>query len=155
MKRYTDWILEDRGEIKHYVDAIIVSPDEEILILQRANYMKLFRGLWGFVGGSIEEKDKSSKDAAVREIKEETGIELTFNEQHKMKMIDKKQHLDDNDLPKGDTEYWVVKLETKPEIKLSREHQRYKWMGENNFREKQGKYMPDVFTEIQNYFLNS
>lgn len=154
MKRYTNWITENKDEIKHYVDGILVSPDDEILILQRANYMKQFRGLWGFAGGSIEEKDKSPKDAIIREIKEETGIELTFNEQHHMKSFDKQGHEREDGSIGSDTEYWLIKLETKPEIKLSREHQRYKWMAEDNFKEKQGKYMPDVFQEIQNYYLN-
>ena len=160
MKRYTKWIIEEnienKDKIKHYVDGILVSPDDEILILQRANYMKQFRGLWGFVGGSIEEKDKSPKDAIIREVKEETGIELTFNEQYHMKSFDKHEHMggtNDKEVV-SDTEYWLIKLESKPEIKLSREHQRYKWMSENNFKEKQGKYMPDVFHEIQNYYLN-
>ena len=152
MKRYSEYInkqlLENQNNIKHYVDGILVSPDDEILILQRANYMKNFKGLWGFVGGSIEEKDKSPKDAIIREVKEETGIELTFNEQHHMKSFDKIERENSN------TEYWLIKLETKPEIKLSREHQRYKWMSEDNFKEKQGKYMPDVFQEIQNYYIN-
>lgn len=155
MKRYTNWITENKDEIKHYVDGILVSPDDEILILQRANYMKQFRGLWGFVGGSVEEKDKSPKDAIIREVKEETGIELTFNEQHHMKSFDKQGHEREDGSIGSDTEYWLIKLETKPEIKLSREHQRYKWMAEDNFKEKQGKYMPDVFQEIQNYYLNN
>ena len=148
MKRYSDWVLEERNA-KHYVDGILVSPDNEILILQRANYMSHFKGLWGFVGGSIEEKDKSSKDTIIREVKEETGIDLTFNEQHHIKYLDKILHED-----KSDTEYWIIKLESKPEIKLSKEHQRYKWMTEHSFKEKQGKYMPDVFQEIQKYYLN-
>lgn len=156
MKNLVDWINENASNnVKHYVDGILVSPDDEILILQRANYMKQFKGLWGFVGGSIEEKDKSPKDAIIREIKEETGIELTFNEQHKMHVFDKQKHLGNDGQILSDTEYWLIKLESKPEIKLSKEHQRYKWMLENNFKEKQGKYMSDVFQEIQNYYLNN
>ena len=145
---------ENKNEVRHYVDGILVSEDERILILRRANYMKNFGGQWGFVGGSVDKKDKNNKEAIIREIKEETKIELTFNEQHNMKVIDKQGHEREDGSIGSDTEYWLIKLETKPEIKLSKEHQRYKWMVEDNFKEKQGKYMPDVFQEIQNYYLN-
>ena len=71
MKSIQDYIME--SQTKHYVDGILISPDDEILILRRANYMKKFGGIWGFVGGSIEDKDKDSRAAIKREIKEETS----------------------------------------------------------------------------------
>ena len=67
---------------------IVVSPDDEILILQRAYYMKKYKGLWGFPGGSVDDKDKNSKAGAIRELNEETGIELTWNEEHDCKKFD-------------------------------------------------------------------
>ena len=68
---------------------IVISPDNEILILRRSNYMKKFKSLWGFPGGSVENKDKDNKAAAIRELKEETSIELTFNEEAGCKLFDK------------------------------------------------------------------
>ena len=67
---------------------IVISPDNEILILRRSNYMKKFKSLWGFPGGSVENKDKDNKAAAIRELKEETSIELTFNEEAGCKLFD-------------------------------------------------------------------
>ena len=130
---------------KRYVDAILVSPDDKILILRRANYMKKFGGKWGFVGGSIDNKDKDSKAAIKREIKEETGYELTWNEEHEMKMFDKINHQDNSS-----TEYWLVKLEVNPEIKISREHSKYEWYEIEN--DKDYKWMPDVYQIIQKYY---
>lgn len=130
---------------KRYVDAILVSPDDKILILRRANYMKKFGGKWGFVGGSIDDKDKDSKAAIKREIKEETGWELTWNEEHEMKMFDKINHQDNSS-----TEYWLVKLEVNPEIKISREHSKYEWYEIEN--DKDYKWMPDVYQIIQKYY---
>lgn len=72
MKSIINYINESQ-DIKRYVDCILVSPEDKILILRRANYMKKFGGKWGFVGGSIDNKDKDSKAAVKREIKEETG----------------------------------------------------------------------------------
>ncbi len=152
MKHITDWINENKGEIKHYVDGILVSEDEKILILRRANYMKNFGGQWGFVGGSVDKKDKNNKEAIIREIEEETKIKLTFNEQQKMKAIDKQEHEDSNGSVVSDTEYWLIKLETTPEIKISREHSKYEWIDINTFKNKTFKFMPDVFHYIQKYF---
>ena len=130
---------------KRYVDAILVSPDDKILILRRANYMKKFGGKWGFVGGSIDNKNKDSKAAIKREIKEEIGYELTWNEEHEMKMFDKINHQDNSS-----TEYWLVKLEVNPEIKISREHSKYEWYEIEN--DKDYKWMPDVYQIIQKYY---
>ena len=79
MKSLKELILEN--EIRHYVDGILVNKDtDEILLLQRAGYLKLFGGKWGFIGGSIENSDKSAKDALIREIKEETNADINVIE---------------------------------------------------------------------------
>ena len=154
MKSLKEIILESKN-VHHYVDAIIVNPDDELLLLQRAGYIKQFGGKWGFVGGSIDNKDKSPKDALIREIKEETGIELTFNENHAIKQLYKKNHLNNDGEVVSDTEYFRVELESKPEVKLSREHSRYKWFDRNSIKEKQNKCVPDVFNIIQRYYENN
>ena len=59
MKSFKNFILENQNKIHHYVDGILVNKDtNEILLLQRAGYIKMFGGKWGFVGGSIDDKDK-------------------------------------------------------------------------------------------------
>lgn len=131
---------------KHYVDALLIDEDK-LLILRRANYMRKFGGYWGLVGGSIDNKDKNSKEAIIREIKEETGIDLSFNEKHKMKMLEKRK-LDDN----SDTEYWVVHLESTPDIKISREHSKYEWVDINKISSKNYKFIPGLFQIIQKYW---
>lgn len=146
MKSLIAYINESQ-DIKRYVDGILITPDDKILILRRANYMKKFGGKWGFVGGSIEDKDKDSKSAIKREIKEETGYELTWNEEHEMKLFDKINRKDNSS-----TEYWVIKLEGNPSIKISKEHSKYEWYEvENN---KDYKWVPDVFQIIQKYYNN-
>ena len=140
-----DYILINEDTIKHYVDGIIISEDR-ILILRRANYMRKFGGYWGFVGGSIDKKDNNSKEAIIREIKEETGIELTVNEQNKMKSLDTVKH--DNN---SDTEYWLVNLESKPEIKISKEHSKYEWIDNKSLSEKTYKFIPGILEIIEKY----
>ena len=144
MKSIITYINESQ-DIKRYVDGILVSPNDKILILRRANYIKIFGGKWGFIGGSIDDKDKNSKAAIKRESKEETGYELTWNEEHEMKMFDKINHQDNSS-----TEYWIIKLEVEPEIKISREHSKYEWYEIEN--DKDYKWMPDVYQIIQKYY---
>lgn len=139
-----NYIIENLS--KHYVDALLID-DDKLLILRRANYMRKFGGYWGLVGGSIDNKDKNSKEAIIREIKEETGIELSFNEKHKMKMLEKRK-LDDN----SDTEYWIVHLESTPDIKISREHSKYEWIDINKISSKNYKFIPGLFQIIQKYW---
>ena len=43
-------------------------------------------------------------------------------------------------------------LDNKPEMKLSREHSRYKWFDEKSIKEKQGKCISDAFHYIQKYY---
>lgn len=144
MRSLKDIILEST-ENKTYTNMIVVSPDDEILILQRAYYMKKYKGLWGFPGGSVDDKDKNSKAGAVRELNEETGIELTWNEEHDCKKFDSIKNKDGSI-----SEYYITKLETKPDIKISREHAKYEWF--DKYNKKQYKWMPDVFQLIQKYY---
>lgn len=139
MKTFKE-VFENNEEKKY--SNIIVKCDEEILIIKRANYIRKFRGLWGFPGGSVDNKDKNPKDAAIRELKEETGIKLTWNEEYNCKELKKIKNKDNSE-----SYYYLVNLETKPsEIKLSREHSKFEWYKSNN---KPYNWMPDVFQIIQ------
>ena len=136
-----DYINENA--IRHYVDAIIIF-ENKVLILRRANYMRKFRSLWGFVGGSIDKKDKDSKEAIIREIKEETQIELTPNEKNNMKLLETVKHDDDST-----TEYWIVTLESNPEIKISKEHSKYEWIDNDSLSKKTYKFIPGILEIIK------
>ena len=136
-----DYINENA--IRHYVDGIIIF-ESKVLILRRANYMRKFRSLWGFVGGSIDKKDKDSKEAIIREIKEETQIELTDNEKNRMKLLETVKHDDDST-----TEYWLVTLESNPEIKISKEHSKYEWIDNDSLSKKTYKFIPGILEIIK------
>lgn len=143
MKSLSEFILES-SNIKKYVNVIVVSPEKEILILRRANYMKKFGGKWGFPGGSVDDKDKDDKTAAFRELNEETKIDLTFNERNECKKLEEIKN-DDGSV----SIYYIIKLETDRDIKISREHAKYEWY--NTKTDKNYKWMPNVFQIIQKY----
>ena len=144
MKNLINFISESIE--KKYVNIMVIAPDDDILILRRANYMKKYGDKWGFPGGSIDKKDKDSKTAIIRELKEETGIELSWDEENKyLKKFDTIKN-DDNSI----SEYFIVNLESKPNIKISREHSKYEWFNLSN--NSNYKWMPDVFQLIQKYY---
>ena len=135
---------ESIDTVKTYSNIILLNPEEDkVLILRRANYMKQFPGAWGFPGGHVDPKDKNPKEAAIRELKEETGIELSWNESNKLKEYDKIKHDNDNSI----CYYYITTLESNVDIKLSKEHAGYEWYDETS--KKNHKWVPDVFQIIQ------
>ena len=58
-------------------DCIVFTSDNKVLLIQRKN--EPCKGLWAFPGGFMN-IDETAETAAVRELKEETGIELTETE---------------------------------------------------------------------------
>ncbi len=139
--------INESEEPKRYSNMILLNHDKDkVLIIRRANYLKNFRSQWGFPGGSKDTKDYNTKITAIRELKEETGIELSFNEE---RWIEKFDSIKNNDGSISD--YYITHLETEDEnsinIKLSKEHSKYVWYDEKD--KNKYKWMPDVFQIIQ------
>lgn len=118
----------DEPEVKYSAAGIIMRKGDgnvdELLMIQRAktDYWPLE---WEFPRGSCEKgKDKRLRDCAIREIKEETGLDVK-----PLKLIDKYVHKKD-----GVTTYcfnYVCKmLKPDQEVRLSKEHKGYKWISE-------------------------
>lgn len=147
MKSIYNYIKEnlDQDEPVKYANMIILSPNEdEILILKRSNREKPWPNQYCFPGGHIDLKDKNPKEAAIRELKEETGIELTWHEEFKIKQYDIIKHDKNNSI----CYYYITTLEEKPNIKLSKEHSEYEWFNDKSPK-KNHKWIPDVFQIIQ------
>lgn len=115
MKSLIRYIKEDIQ--KKFTDIIVIC-NGELLLLRRANYMKTFGGKWCFPGGHIDKGEKS-ETAILRELKEETGIVL--DSVPKLWKTWKYSNGDTSDIYK-------IYLDTKPEVKISREHAQYKWV---------------------------
>ena len=138
-------IIKESKDTNNYANMIIVNKDDQILILQRSGYMKRFPGKWGFPGGHMHDNE-DSKTTAIRELKEETGIELTFNEEHKCKKVD--SIINDGSI----SDYWITVLETNPEVKISREHRKFEWYHYDKKDDRLYKWMPNVYELIQKYY---
>ena len=134
------------GKKGEFVDVILQNTEGKILILRRANYMKNFRTCWGVIGGSVDAKDKTHKDAAIRETREETGYELSFMEQNNMK------HLFDYTYKNGNISHvYFAKLESDINVKISREHSKYEWVDFSEEKIDDRKWMPEVFNILQKW----
>ena len=134
------------GKKGEFVDVILQNTEGKILILRRANYMQNFRTCWGVIGGSVEETDKTHKDAAIRETREETEYELSFMEQNNMK------HLFDYTYKDGNISHvYFVKLESDINVKISGEHSKYEWVDFSEEKIDDRKWMPEVFNILQKW----
>ena len=108
--------------------------------------MQNFRTCWGVIGGSVDAKDKTHKDAAIRETREETGYELSFMEQNNMK------HLFDYTYKNGNISHvYFAKLESDINVKISREHSKYEWVDFSEEKIDDRKWMPEVFNILQKW----
>ena len=90
--------LQD-GDYHLVVHIWFVNDSEEFLIQKRAEHLKLFPGVWATTGGSAL-AGENSKTAAIRETKEELGIEPDINNMKKIKRIQRKDNF---------TDIWLVK----------------------------------------------
>ena len=134
------------GKNREFVDVILQNTEGKILLLRRANYMHNFKTCWGVVGGSVEETDKTHKDAAIRETREETGYELSLVEQNNMK------HLFDYTYKDGNISHvYFAKLESDINVKISREHSKYEWVDFSEEKIDDRKWMPEVFNILQKW----
>ncbi|KYQ93283.1 NUDIX hydrolase family protein [Tieghemostelium lacteum] len=103
--------------IKVGVSVVIQDRNDRILITRRSNQLRIFPGIWVNAGGHME-KGESFIDTGIREVLEETGIELDLS-RDQLKVIGAFEsgfphHLDSNKLPTD--HHMVVYLQ----IKLSK-----------------------------------
>lgn len=134
------------GKNKEFVDVILQNTEGNILLLRRANYMHNFKTCWGVVGGSVEKTDKTHKDAAIRETREETGYELSLVEQNNMKYLFDYTYKDGNI-----SHVYNVKLESDINVKISREHSKYEWVDFSEEKIDDRKWMPELFNILQKW----
>lgn len=97
--------------------------DDKVLLLKRSDKVGTFRGKWAGVSGFIE--DENSLEAALREIKEETGVDTKY-----LELLKIGTPFDINDTV-NDT-IWSINpflfLFKGEEIKIDWEHDSFEWI---------------------------
>lgn len=90
--------------------AIVINDEKKILLVKRPSDKKLFPNAWSFPGGKLEEWE-SLDEAVVREVKEETWLDLVSFEKYSFtEYISEKTH-SINHLYIGKAE-WILIPET-------------------------------------------
>lgn len=127
-------ILEDtKVKIRYSAGGLILREGdggvEELLMIQRSKD-DFYPNQWEFPrGGCDSEKEKTLRDCAIREIKEETGLDVK-----PLKLIDKIRYIRHTGKEgKRITicyNYKCKMLNPNQEVRLSKEHQGYKWISE-------------------------
>ena len=109
------------------------------LLMMRSDKEKIMPSMWDIPGGGVEAGETIS-EALVREIKEETGIDISS-----CKILPiKNWTLKENGTKFGGTDFLCV-LENHQKIKLSPEHVRAKWFSEKEIMENEE--VPDWLKE--------
>ena len=65
----------DRGPVRLASCMVIQDDSDSVLLTKRSKDMSVFPGAWVLPGGHIE-VGESLEECAIREVKEETGIEI-------------------------------------------------------------------------------
>ncbi|MCH7812102.1 MAG: NUDIX hydrolase [Chloroflexi bacterium] len=131
-----------------HVDALI-RRGSEILILQHATGAR--RGAWAWPGGSLEE-DESPEEAVRREVREETGLELSS-----VRILRATRYRSRSGSSPAVGITYVCELPPDAEARLSEEHTAARWIDAAEFR---SRYLgdevltavsddPDTLTQIE------
>lgn len=114
--------LKASEDVREYGDVILLNDANEMLVLKRTDEDEIEPGKYSLPGGKIEEGE-DSKTGALRELKEETGIELD-----ECKEVEAIQNEDET------ISYYYTGRTSKDPV-LSKEHTAFKWIKPEEFGE--------------------
>jgi 8-oxo-dGTP pyrophosphatase MutT (NUDIX family) len=109
------------------VTVILINKNCEILILKRSDKVRTYKGLWCGVSGYVE-KDEEPIKTALKEIREEVGLE-----KDDINLIKQCKPIEFTDFYDGERYDWVIfpflfKIEKKVNIQIDWEHIEYRWV---------------------------
>ncbi|MGW1101350.1 NUDIX domain-containing protein [Streptomyces antibioticus] len=73
-------MTEPSEEIQYTADVVAVTPDGQVLLIERD--WPPYKGRWALPGGYVDPTDADSREAAARELDEETGLRLDPEQLH-------------------------------------------------------------------------
>jgi 8-oxo-dGTP pyrophosphatase MutT (NUDIX family) len=115
-----------------YAGFFIIDINNKVLILKENS------NLWGGPGGHVEEFDKNPKAGAIREMKEETGINY-----YDLDILKEKSWT-----WRKTTKIYVIRVKKIPKVTLSHEHTKYKKIHIEKLYKKDGDslYLTDKYS---------
>lgn len=114
----------------------ILEHDGKILLFKRSNQVGTYRGLWGGVAGYVEELE-DPYDTAIKEIRQEAGIELDA-----LELVRKGNPIEISDTYEGRRYNWIVypflfHIQAKELVRIDWEHEEYRWVHPSEVRKLQ------------------
>lgn len=122
----------------------VILADNGILILHPSG-IDLNRK-WHIPGGIRDNIDESILETAIREVREETGIDLAKTKGKVIKVGEWKG-VDKGEKVKILAVFYVFKIQDRPAVKLSHEHDEFAWLDKTNY--KQFDSNPEVHELIE------
>lgn len=123
---------------------LIYNPKGQVLVLQRGETHPHFPKHFDFPGGEVE-TDEPSAQAVVREVKEETGLDLLAEN---IALVFEKQQ-------DATTKHLLFKgtiLESEPHVALSWEHDDYFWLTPSELQERRlSKGVDSYYEKVLEY----
>lgn len=142
MKHLLEYIEYVDFKIRKTVCGLIINNNNEILILKRGSTAPWMPNKWSLCGGIIN-KNETKENAIVREIKEETNLDVNINDLTLYKeLYDKEEN------------YYLtcykIKIFDNNVILDEAQNDEYEWVNFQNF--KNFDYVPHTKEFIHNYF---
>lgn len=127
----------------------VIEKDGKYLVLRRSKNISM-TGTWEFPTGRLEEKE-STVDAATREVKEETGIDIKIT-----KSLGFYEHFDDKTKEMHRIIFVFLATPKATTIKLSDEHDAYEWLTAKEIlqKDKVGMDTKHIIQEMLFAFVN-
>ena len=116
-----------------------LNPELKFLLLKRSKKQKLYPNIWQMVSGKINDGE-SAFEAAIREMKEETGLDIYSSDDNLNKEFEIIPRVNSFYSLEDDTIYLVpvfaCQLDFEAKISLSNEHADYAWLSYKETRSK-------------------
>jgi dATP pyrophosphohydrolase len=119
-----------RLKIPRSVLVVIHTPDLKVLMMERSGWA----GFWQSVTGSLDREDEPWRDAALREVREETGLDAAryaltdWGVEREFEIFAQHRHRYPNGVTHNREHVFSLELPEALPVALSSEHDRYRWL---------------------------
>jgi len=119
-----------RLKIPRSVLVVIHTPDLQVLMMERSGWP----GFWQSVTGSLDREDEPWREAALREVQEETGLDAArytladWNLEQEFEIFVQHRHRYPGGVTRNLEHVFSLELPEALPVTLSSEHSRYRWL---------------------------